>query len=333
MFSILVFKAAKHKGNLSKICLHTCQVHLHPALQEKRVASLLEYMACPRRALLLHIKAETTERWTALSWWGWGKTEHSLLSSTACTPLWVRQGSQMRQWDVPFHSFLGTLVRKCEGFVFPSHPLFLRAQHRGFLPPPVQFFKSATSSAAYTGRDLLEEVWAIAQPYPGRGKAVCWPCGMWPCPSVWDVFSAPAAQPGSIWVHCWECSHPALPKKRCGTSNTALTWAFQPAGLHEHPFWQLSPVLLSFLLGQLPVSALGPLNYLSSTTWHRTSGSQDGLACEWLVLPFRMQFNLHCKGSSVSTDLGTCTFCFRHIWHFGIVKLARCCCWPNVVSE
>lgn len=63
MFSILVSKTATHKANLDNICLHTCQAHLHPALQEKTsVASLQEYMACLRRVLLPHRKAENSKK-------------------------------------------------------------------------------------------------------------------------------------------------------------------------------------------------------------------------------------------------------------------------------
>lgn len=141
------------------------------------------------------------------------------------------------------------------------------------------------------GQSCVLALWDVAMPQ----HVGCVSC---PSSTAWQHLSA------LLWVLPL-CTHPAFPIKRCETSNEALTWAFQWAGLDEHPFWQLSPVLLSFLLGQLPVSALGPLNYLSSTTWHRTSGTQDGLACEWLVLVFRMQFNLHCKGSSAPTDLGT----------------------------
>lgn len=80
----------------------------------------------------------------------------------------------------PFIAFLEILVRNCGVFGFPSHPLFLRDQLREFLAPPMQFLKSATSSAIHMGPNLLDGVWAIAWPYPVRGRAVCWPCGMWP---------------------------------------------------------------------------------------------------------------------------------------------------------
>lgn len=136
-------------------------------------------MACLRRVLLLLRKAETTKRWTA---WDWGKT----LSFPSCWALpaflcgWDRVHRCVNEM-FPFIALLEILVRNCGIFVYPLHPLFLGAQHRGFLALPMQFFKSATSSATYIGSNLLEGVLAIAWPYSVRGRAVCWPCGMCAC--------------------------------------------------------------------------------------------------------------------------------------------------------
>lgn len=75
----------------------------------------------------------------------------------------------------PFVTFLEILVRKCGVSVCPPHPLFLRAQHRGFLAVGQiykwRFFKNASSSAAYTDPILLEGAWVMAWPHPLRARA------------------------------------------------------------------------------------------------------------------------------------------------------------------
>lgn len=201
-FSILVSKTAIHKGKLNNICLHTCQAHLHPALQEKNCGLTAGVHGLSQESAAASQKSRKNKKMncTRLK----QNSELSLLLSTHCLH------SSMGETGFPFTALLEILVRKCGIFVYPSHPLFLRAQHRGFLALPMQVFLKCHLLSNLHGSKSAGRGLGCRVANSVRGRAVYWPCGMWPCQHHGQVGLFQSQQHSLALSECIAVSAPPL---------------------------------------------------------------------------------------------------------------------------
>lgn len=255
LFSILVSKTAIHEGYL-KIFACIAVRHIYT-----------EYCRKKKRGLTAGVHGLSQESAAASQ-----KSRNN--KNMNCTRL--RQNSNFPScralptffcgWDTvhkcvnemfPLIAFLETGRRKCGFFVFPSHPLFLRAQHRGFLALPMQFFKSATSSATYMGPNLLEGIMAI----PNEGQScvlALWDVAM-PAPLAGWAFPVPAATAwhylsALLWVLPL-CTHPALltPQKEGWNVKHSINLGFS---VNWYTMGWLTPILAA--VHCVPLISAGP---------------------------------------------------------------------------